>query len=170
MRIRSVILLLLLLFIAEHGPWRLMALSAEVLTTPRGYVRTSNGNDQYWRALDLQGHLEAAGWRVSYDAGILDQGLYGYTDPLDHSIHVDASLSWNARFATLAHEGAHTLQPARLTVNQREVFAESVAALVTRDGLREHARYLALLKADFVTEAIVDWQAIYRAAGILDND
>lgn len=169
MRLRAVVLTLLLAFIAEHAPWRLAVLYARTLVTSRGYPRTSDSQSRYWDAHTLEARLVGMGWQVTYEPDLLERGVYGYTNLDDRTIHIERSLSWNTRLAVLAHEGAHTLEPGRLSRAQAEVFAECVAALVARDGYAEHARYLATLKADFVTEALVDWQAIYRAAAILSD-
>lgn len=165
---RRVLAALLIAFVLEHAPWRLMALYAEVLVITPRMERLSPQNDRYWDAQDLMQRLQAHGYRVTFEPDLITtQGAYGFTDPHDFSIHVDQSLSWNSRLAVLAHEAGHTLQPARRTQGQREAFAESVAMLVAHDGLLEHARYLASLKPDFLIEAVADWPAIYHAAEAL---
>lgn len=86
-----------------------------------------------------------------------------------HTVKVSEALHWNARFAVLAHEGGHIMARGYLNRAQHEAFAESVAALVARDGLREHARYLAEYRIDAILTMLVHWRAIYRAAGVLED-
>lgn len=148
-RLLSVILLTLL---ALTIPWRLAALFAEALVVSPGLTRTQSGTDDYWAALDLQARLERLGWAVQYKPGLADDcGCYGLTSFHSRDIYIEDALSWNARFAVLAHEAGHTLEPPRLTENQGEVFAEAVATLIARDGLRDHARYLASMRGDLFT-------------------
>lgn len=141
---------------------------AETMVTSAGKVRLKIGNDKYWECLDLQQTLGGLGWRVTYEKDLMGtSGIFGDMDPNRRVIRIDASLSWNERFEVLAHEGAHTLQPYRLTENQAEVFAESVSMLVAHDGLREHARYLATMRGDLLV-MIAYWPDIYRAAAVLE--
>ncbi len=165
------LLLFLMLGVFIHAPWRLAALAAETLVIAPGLTRTSDQDDQYWQALDLQRRLENMGWTVTYVPGISREGqkVYGVTDPSAHTITMDAGLRWNARLAILAHEGGHTLQSGWLTRNQGETFAEAVATLISHDGLREHARYLTGFRADAVLTILVEWRAIYRAAAVLED-
>lgn len=168
---KRALLTLLVTFLLAHAPWRLMVLAAEVLVVSRGHIHTDPGHDQYWQARDLETRLTSLGWTVTYRRALTVYGTeaYGVTQPSERAITIDADLSWNARLATLAHEGGHVLQPAWLDRNQGEAFAESVAALVAHDGLREHARYLASMRADFVIVVLVEWRAIYRAAYVLET-
>ena len=164
--VTGVLAVALLLGILNHAPWRLMALAVETFVVDEGYVRISQADDHYWRCLDLAARLERLGWTVTYEP--LSASYFGVTDPHDHTIRINETLHWNARLATLAHEAGHVFQPARLTQNQSEMYAESVAALVAHDGLREHARYLATLKGDLVT-MIMYWPDIYNVAGMLTH-
>ena len=163
------VLALLAVHIAAAFPWRLATLAAEtLLTNPSRTERMRQGNDKFWEFLDLESRLERRGWDVSI--GGLPAGIAGMTNQRSRTIVVAEGLGWNERYSTLAHEGAHTLQPEALFENhaQEEVFAESVATLIAHDGIREHARYLARYKADILT-MVAFWHDIYRAAEELTN-
>lgn len=147
-------------------PWRLMGLFVQVMESQPGYVQITDSDRNFWRAQNLQGQLEAWGWDVSY-VNLRQRGLYGLTSPQAHTIQIDAALHWDDRYAVLAHEAAHTLQPGWLDKNQEEVFAESVAALLDPRPMQEHARYLATRKESFALTSIVEWHYIYAAAAIL---
>lgn len=166
---KRLLLLLVFAFVVEHAPWRLMALCAETMAMQPSRSHITQADDQYWDALKLESQLINLGWAVSYDDGMAAQNLYGLTVSRDHEIHIEKSLHWNQRFAILAHEGGHTLEPGYLDRAQGEVFAESVAALVAHDGLREHARYLARVKLVTVVTLLLEWQRIYRAAALLED-
>lgn len=170
---KRTLLVFLLLTIGAHAPWKLMALFAETLVVSPGFTRTDEGQDKYWQCQELIDKLERFGWDVEFVNGLEAQGIYGLTmvDPVEgvRSIKIEETLSWNARYNVLAHEGGHTLVPTwSISRGQNEVFAESVAALMAHDGLREHARYLAKHRGDiFIMVAF--WPEIYRAAATLEN-
>lgn len=166
---RKILLALLTALVLEHAPVRLMVVSAQALVTPAGYNRLdTHGVNQLGQVKDLELRLMRFGWRIEYVAGLIDaQGVYGLTHAQGRLIQVDKSLNWNARFAVLAHEGGHTLQPSfMLSPGQSEIFAESVALLVEGGGHRRHARYLAMWRADLLT-TVVYWREIYAAAALL---
>ena len=146
-----------------------MALFAETLFVSQGYTRTSASNDGYWRALDLQARIEFyLGYTVQYAPGLDASGIYGQTDTHHRAILIADSLSWNEKLAILAHEGGHALAPPNLSEGQAEVFAEAVSALVSHDGLWEHARYIARTRTDDLI-LFAEWREIYRAAAILEG-
>lgn len=164
------LLAFLLAFIIYQAPWRLSALVLETLVMPTGYTRLVDGDSRYWDAQDLEYRLEKMGWSIVYqDDMAASRNLLGLMVPATRQIFIESSLHWNAKYTVLAHEGAHTLQPGRLTTNQAEAFAEAVATLVSGDSLREHARYLAGVKADLIPVVLVQWREIYRAADLLEN-
>lgn len=157
-------------FILFNAPWRLATLYVDVLLMPSGFTRISNTDSRYWEVQDLQLRLERSGWTVIYKDGLsANSGLLGMTTSDERTIYIDSSMHWDARYAVLAHEAGHTMQPFRLTSNQGEAFAESVAMLISHDGYREHARYLSALKTDFLVEAVADWRAIYRTAAFFEG-
>lgn len=173
---KKALLIFLLLTIALHAPWRLLALCAETLVVSPGLTRVSQGDDLYWEALALEARLVDFGWAVSYEkdprvvVGFMQTvPVYGVTDDHEHTITIDEALHWNARFAVLAHEGGHTFQRSWLNRNQGETFAEAVAMLVSHDGLREHARYLSSYRVEAILTMLVEWRAIYRAAAVLED-
>lgn len=171
MKFTSLVIATLIATAVLSTPWRLAVLAAEVMLITPGNTRISDGNDKYWEALDLEAMLAERGYRVDYVDGLNKaKGIYGATSPQAKSIIIDGDLHWNARFAILAHEAGHVMQPGRLTRNQGEAFAESVAMLVAHDGYREHARYLANgLRVDAITVLLVEWRAIYHAAAALTS-
>jgi hypothetical protein len=159
------LVIVLALFAAYLAPWRLIALGALSIYMRPGLVHTAAGTDHYWDAKDLENRLRRFGWSVTYVEGLMtSSNAFGMTLFGDRKIHVDESLSWDERYYVLLHEAGHTQQPFRLTTEQGEVFAEAVAALTARNGLREHARYLAGLKADVLPVLLIHWSDIYRAA------
>lgn len=168
---KKALLAFLMLGILVHAPWRLMGLIAETMVVSPGATRTSQADDQYWQALDLEARLVSLGWEVSYAPQLSYRGqqAYGLTDPNEHTVQIDETLHWNARFAVLAHEGGHIMARGYLSTVQSEAFAESVAALVSHNGLREHARYLAAFRTDAILTMLVQWRAIYRAADVLED-
>ncbi len=164
---KKLILVLLLAFIVEHAPWRLATLLAESLILTPSRARMVDGVDQYWHVLDLTDRLARLGYEVQYVPDLAkEHEAWGITNPQLRIIVIDDSLSWNARMAVLAHEAGHTQMIGRFTEGQSEVLAESVSALISHNGLREHARYLAQLRADMWV-AVVYWPDIYRAAELL---
>jgi hypothetical protein len=171
MRLASKILIVLLLFIAAHAPWRLMVMVAETFVLSPGYIHTSPHDDQYWEVLTLEARLATMGWPVRYEASLSLDGTraFGLTDPATHTITLDSTQHWNERFVTLAHEGGHVLQPGWVSRVQGEIFAESVAMLVAGDDIHEHARYLAPHRFDVLMFAMAEWRAIYHAAAVLTD-
>lgn len=156
-----------ILLALPHMPIRLATLAAEVSVMNPGRARMSSGDARYWDALALEARLEALGWSVEYgDAG---DSLLGVTYPHRHHIVVDERLHWDARFAVLAHEAGHTMEPAWLDHDQGEVFAECVAALLDGYHLREHARWLAGQKAEVVTLILLEWPSMYHAAAVMED-
>lgn len=165
------LLAVLSVVILLHAPWRLAALVCEAEVMHPGRVRMEQGNDGYWHAIELETRLIGVGFSVAYVKGLsyAGQEVYGLTEIAQHKISVDADLSWDARYAVLAHEGGHVLQPIWLDGREPEAFAEMVAMLVAHDGIREHARYLAGLKSEVLVVALSEWQAIYHAAAVLED-
>jgi hypothetical protein len=153
------------------APWRVMTFAPEVLIMHPGHVRGDKGTNRYWEALSLEAKLETMNWSVTYASDIKVDGreAYGVTDFEKHAITIDADLSWNQRLAVLAHEAGHTMQPGWVTARQSEAFAETVAMLVSHDGYREHARYLAQHKMDTLFMLFVEWPAMYHAAAVLED-
>lgn len=168
---KKTLLALLTLLILAHAPWRLMALVSETLVLSPTQLRFSQANDKYWDAIDLEVRLIGLGYEVGYHRGLELQGqaAYGLTSVGAHTVSVDADLHWNARYAVLAHEAGHILEPIWCSTRQGEAFAEMVSALVSHDGLREHARYLASMKVDVLMMALTEWPAIYHAAATLED-
>lgn len=155
--------------VALHTPWRLMGLAAESFVLRPAQARISSGDERYWEAQSLETRLARMGWTTSYTHGLMTRGerAYGLTDRAQHSIAIEAGLRWNERYSVLAHEGGHILQPDWVSAVQGEVFAEAVAALVVRDGPREHARYLAAYRWDVLTVLLTEWRQVYHVAAIL---
>lgn len=164
---KKFILAVLTVLILAHAPWKLIALGVEVFNVTPGLTRISRDDAHYWQALNLEERLIASGWSVKYAP--IEGDVFGETFPDRRAIVIEDRLHWNARYAVLAHEAGHTLQPAWATRNQGEVFAECVAALLAQDGLREHARYLAKYRGDFLLTVFVEWPAMYRAAALLED-
>ena len=163
--------LALLFVLALHAPWRLMGLAAEVLVMSPGPTRVRDGGERYWDALSLEGKIASLNYSVRYQKGLSLMGvpLYGLTNTEEHSVVIEAGLSWNARYAVLAHEAGHTLQPGWSDRAQGEAFAEGVAFLVSKDGCREHARYLSSIRGEALFMLLVEWPSIYHAAAVLED-
>jgi len=173
-----IVLAILAFHVAMAFPYRLTALAVESMHMHWHETRQHATNVRYWDVLDLEARLLANGWPVEYVPGLMkNEHAYGATfhkmqmcsffgecEEQEQKIVIDAGLSWDERYSVLLHEAAHTLQPERLTENQREVWAECVAALAAHDGLREHARYLAGLKADVWPTVLAYWTDMYRVA------
>lgn len=150
-------------------PWRLLLLGVGVLVNHPGYVQTRTDNDDYWKAKDLEWFLTSKGWEVKYfdkKASEMDD-VYGLTSYHQHTIFIDDSLSWSARYDVMVHEGAHTLQSPWYGKGQEEVFAESVAYLVGHENLGTHSRYLSGFKGDFMFMLMFESNKIYAAADLL---
>ena len=162
------LLLVLSLLLVLLAPWRLIALTTEALWMSPGLERERQTNTRYWDVQDLEQRLRRLGWTVSYERDLMkNSNAFGITTFWDRRIQIDSALSWDERYTVLAHEAGHTLQPLRLTEQQAEVFAESVSLVLCHDGVREHARYLANLKADLIPTLLVYWPEVYRAADTL---
>lgn len=170
---RKLLLALLLAFIVEHAPWRLLALMSEALVLRPGLTQVVQTNDRYWDAQALQIRLYALGWTVTYQHPVVmgEQEVYGQTILQLHLIQVDSALSWDARFAVLAHEGAHALQdiPEWSDSGEGEGFAEAVAAVMAQDGFREHARYLSSHKLALLNTIVFKHARVYRVAALLQE-
>lgn len=170
---KRTLLALLLTYVALSFPWRLAALGVEVFTVKPGQTRFTDKNDHYWDALQLELNLIRLGYKVQYvrDLEVHEPGgshkVDGVTYPALHLIQIEEALSWNARAGILAHEGGHALQPLWVQGEDGESFAETVAALVGGNGLREHARYMSRFKGAFFFIAIAEWRAAYSAAAQL---
>lgn len=161
---------IVILTIALSAPWKLMVVATEAMFLTPGYSRmNSPGTEQYWDALALQSRLGSLGWEVSFESGLGEKGMYGLTNSDEHAVLIEDSLTWNGRYNILAHEGGHTMQPSWVRPGpQSEIFAESVAALMGKDGLIEHARYMARYRADLHV-LIYMWPSIYHAAAVLQD-
>jgi len=173
---RYAILALLLAVIVAHTPWRLLALFAETFVVHPGLTRVVPTNTRYWDTLILQERIAELGYPVTYVRDLMVpinmfqvMPVYGVTekDGGKVSIRIEAGLSWDARYAILAHEGGHIFQSEGYSGAEGEAFAEAVAMLVSHDGIREHARYLANRKLALLTVIALDHAKVYRAAATL---
>lgn len=166
---KRILVFVLAVFLVLNAPWRLMGLGAEMFLLHPGAPHFSATSVHYWDIEALENRLMALGWNIHYarDITVYGQPAYGITAPQEHIIAVDADLSWDARYAILAHEAGHTQQPYWVNATEGDCFAESVATLVAHDGLREHARYLASRKWTCAMLMVAEWQAIYHAAATL---
>lgn len=147
-------------------PWRLLGFNVQVMMGSPGFVQSNPSDDGYWPAQNLEAQLEAWGWDVRY-VPIRQMGVYGLTNTKSRIIQVDRSLHWSDRYIVLVHEAAHTLQPGWLDKIDEEIFAESVAALIDPNGMREHARYLSPYKSVYFFTSMAEWRAIYATAAVL---
>lgn len=163
--------LAIVLIVSMLAPWKLMLVASEAMFLVPGMARLdSSGTDQYWDALALKSRIHALGWDVSFSPELINNGLYGLTQPAEHTVMIEESLTWNGRYNILAHEGGHTLQPGWVNDGvQSEIFAESVATLLSKDGVREHARYLARFRAELIPTLVFMWPSIYHAAAVLQD-
>jgi hypothetical protein len=169
---KKIVLALLLGFILEHAPWRLVAITPQVLFTHPGPLQTSQRDDRYWDAITLEARIVDLGYTVTYTKKpIIGWGIpvWGVTDKREHTVVIDSDLHWNDRLYILSHEAAHILQPEWLDASEGEAFAESVAWIVTGDHYREHVRYLSRAKLEFLLMSITSWQQIYHAAAVLED-
>jgi hypothetical protein len=164
---RKILLTILLTIIVFGAPWRLMVLVGEAFAITPSHSVLSPNNDEYWREQALEMRLRSMGWQVFYetDMNYMGQPVYGLTDSSEHIIRIEKSLSWNARFAVLAHEAGHTVQPWWLDRMEGDVFAESVATLIT-GNIREHARWLSVAKFETLFTILTEWPRIYTAADL----
>lgn len=75
----------------------------------------------------------------------------GAADLSQRLILINATMPFDAKFETLAHEAAHLLQPPNLTSAEAQAWADTVAHYVCREwGLKNEAAtvaYLALFKS-----------------------
>lgn len=168
---RKRILLALALVIAISAPWRLIGLGAEIFMVRPNAAYFTQDDSSYWQALELETRLHGLGWDVGYRPNISmgGQPVYGLTNTREHAILVDADLHWTARYRVLAHEAGHTLQPIWVDNVQADCFAEAVAAVVVRQGLREHARFMAGARWTCVGLMLAESSAIYHAAALLED-
>lgn len=169
---KKTLLFILLSFITLTFPYRVVALTAAMLTVNAGATRVDEGNDQFWRAIDLELALNDLGADVMYqkDLNFMGRAAYGLTNKGTREIYIEEKLSWNGRLAVLAHEAGHLLQPRWLNEQQAECFAEGVATVFVRDNIREHARHLAMYsKGDCLLVFIAEWHSIYQTASMLEN-
>jgi hypothetical protein len=176
--VRKYILASILAVVLCFVPWRLGALLAETFVVHPGLTRVVQTNSRYWDVAILQERIEELGYPVKYTKGLTVQinmfqmmPVYGVTRKDDGkvSIEVEADLSWDARYAILAHEGGHIFQSEIYSGPEGEAFAEAVAMLVSHDGIREHARYLSNKKWALFTIVALDSARIYRAAAVLQE-
>lgn len=165
------VLAALLLVIALAAPWRLIGLGATLFMVRPYSAHFTTDDARYWDALELETRLHGLGWDVGYRPNLQagGQGAYGLTFPHEHAVYVDSDLHWTARYRVLAHEAGHTLQPIWVQGAEADCFAEAVAALVVRDGLREHARFMAGARWTCVGILIAEAGAIYHAAALLED-
>lgn len=174
--VKRTILVVLMSYIAFFAPWRLMWLVANVAVAKSGLTRVSDRTDKYWETRDLERVLTHNNWKVHYVpsvvlmivSGMPGVELYGLTDTKTRDIYIADELSWNGRYATLAHEGGHAFATGALDEAEEEGFAEAVAFLVCHDGAKEHARYLAPIKLKAALAIIAYWPEIYAAADRLE--
>lgn len=167
------VLVILIVMLALVFPWRLAMMAAEALWMEPTMIQQRADHDHYWDVQTLEARLKLRyAFEVKYVPGLLeDEHVYGMTMYWpERVITIDAGLSWSERWRVLTHEAGHVLQPMRLSNQGHEVWAESVSMLLAHDGIREHARYLAELKADVPLTLLVYWQEIYRAADQLSHD
>jgi hypothetical protein len=152
-------------------PFRILALAGETFWVRPGEAHYDAGTDRYWDTLQLEATLISRGWAVGYVESITYYGnpAWGLTNRTDHTIYVEDSLRWNARLAILAHEAGHTMQPSWLNPEEADCFAESVSALVSRDGLRNHAHYLARSRWTCLGTMLAVYPEMYRAAATLKD-
>lgn len=168
--IRAFVLTALLTAITVLAPWRLMQMAVEVVAMKAGPTRFSQADDQYWDAQRMERKIRALGYEVYYQRSLnwMNQPVYGLTIKSEHTVSIESDLHWNARYAVLTHEAGHILSPYYLDRSMDDVFAETVAALVT-GGLPEHARYLTDNKLLFLSTAAQEWPALYHAAAVLQD-
>jgi hypothetical protein len=159
--VRGLILGVLLGLLAAVFPARLALIGTMALALPGHVVlHEDNRNTDFWSYAELKYRLATMGWTV--EERRLPENWYGKTcetpetwgpcarEDATRLIIINARLSWNDRYSTLVHEGAHTMQPYTLTKGQEEMFAMAVTAVVTR-RYREPAHYLANYRADILT-------------------
>lgn len=168
---KPVLLSILLTLIAVSFPWRLTLLGIQMLMLRPGLTRVVEDDSRYWDARAMESRLRGLGYSVSYTKHLNVMGveIYGLTNTEEHTVQVDADLHWSQRFYILAHEGGHILQPYWVGRGEEECFAESVATLVSRNGIREHARYLSSHKLECAAFMLFEWPAIYHAAAVLED-
>lgn len=169
MRARTLVVSILLAWLWALTPVRLLLLSADSFLHHPGMTRVETGNDAYWKVLDLSMRMGALGWDVGFEHPLDLNGLiiYGVTDPTRHTIRVDSALSWDARYAVLAHEAGHTLAPPGLSYPEHECFAEAVAYVYVGDRATEHGRYLSSSRWTCLGLYLSDSSSIYAAVALL---
>ena len=156
--------------IIAHAPWRVATTVAEAEWMKPAAMHLTKRNDAYWKALALEARLTALGYSVRYAPNLnyMGQQAYGLTDRQTREILVDETLHWNDRYAVLAHEGGHVLQPGWLGSREADVFAEMVSAVMTGES-REAARWLSGAKLDVLVVGVACWPEIYHAAAVLSE-
>lgn len=171
MKIKSFVLGVVLVWLWSVMPFRLIALSGEMFLVRPGGPHLVQGSTRYWDAINLEARLEGNGWSVTYAPNLSYHGqrAYGLTIPSEHAVIVDADLSWDGRYAILAHEGGHTLQPIWAGTQEGDCFAEGVATVLLGDGIRDHARFLGGVRWTCLGVFLVEHRAIYRAAAVLND-
>lgn len=175
---KKVIALLLALYIALYTPWKLCALMGETFFVSPGLTRVVQTHNRYWDVAMLKERIEAMGYSVRFTKGLTMPSMfqtipvYGLTEKGSGAAHiqVEEGLSWDMRYDVLAHEGGHIFQSERYSEEESEAFAEAVATIVTHNGLREHARYLASHKLALFTILVLDSAKVYRAAAVLTEN
>ncbi len=170
MRAKYLFLGIALMWLWVITPFRLLALSAELPFVRPGITRLATTDGRYWDVLALEGRLMALGYTVGYAPGLRVEGVeaLGLTNTGTHTILIDSTIHWDARYAVLAHEGGHVLAPAWVSTGH-ECFAEGVAMLVAHDGVRNHARYLAAAPWTCIGIYLTEFPSLYAAAAILSD-
>jgi hypothetical protein len=166
---RTLILTALVGYSLLHIPYRLILLTGYVLTQPATLVQMPNTNGRYWDAQDLTHRLHRLGWTVEYKSPDTLQGAYGITYLETREIFVDESLSWDARYWVLAHEAGHTLQPGWANHGHGEAWAETVSALITKEGFAQHAKYIARVKGEYLLMVLTEYKQLYRAVAVMET-
>jgi hypothetical protein len=145
----------------------LTKLGREIVATTPAQVTMPSGPPS---ALPLsQARLELAASRMgaSVTYGPLGPGWYGATKHAERAITINETLNADMRTMTLAHELAHLLQPPGLDKGDEEMWADSVAYLVTRDEsdrLLDSARYLAWWKGHANVLQVYRREILFAAA------
>ena len=122
----------------------------------------------YWQTRHLESAARMLGIAIKY--GPADVGEAGRYYPETRTITINDQLHWTARFEVLAHELAHSLQPA-MDPSSGEVFADGVSTLVAlRVGdlgaMTRSQRYLSAHKGHL--HVLADYRdEIHRVAAFL---
>jgi hypothetical protein len=145
-----------------------MRLTADVLAVQAGPLQLKTDDDQYWKVVRLEAKMRWLGYETSYepDLNYMGSKVYGLTNTNDHHIYVEGNLHWNDRYAVLAHEAGHVLQPGYLDRSEADIFAETVSVLVA-GNYRESARWLATSRGTYLFTTLGEWRLEYAAAEFL---